>query len=65
MVITGNLIVGYNEGGTVASSHSIIVGSGISSEGYSNLVTGFGHEVRGFSSAAIGTYSRHHLALKI
>ncbi len=52
---TGNLIVGWNEGGdSRTGSHNVVVGRGSSWTSYGSIIVGEGHQVSGNYGAVIG-----------
>lgn len=51
---TGNIVVGYNEGGNVSGSHNIVVGKNNGVFSYGGIVTGNKNRVEGEYGAAIG-----------
>lgn len=51
---TGNVVVGYNENGSVSGSHNVVAGTGNSAPSYGSLVGGVANRVSGAYSAAFG-----------
>lgn len=52
----GNLIVGYNEGGTHTGSHMVVAGRDLTYSGYGGVIAGYRNTAQGNYSSVLGGY---------